>query len=75
MIGDTLVVGEALELIMVEGPRRGLHLNVDKTEVFWPKEDPRSMLAGVFPPKIARPVYVVRVDLLVWIPSSVVSSL
>ncbi|GJY71317.1 hypothetical protein Tco_0475020 [Tanacetum coccineum] len=25
-----------------DGPRCGLHLNVDKTELFWPKEDPRS---------------------------------
>ncbi|GJR00108.1 hypothetical protein Tco_0523092 [Tanacetum coccineum] len=42
IIGDTLVVGKVLELIMKDGPRYGLHLNVDKTEVFWPKEDPRS---------------------------------
>ena len=34
IIGDTLVVGKALELIMADGPRRGLHLNVGKTEVF-----------------------------------------
>nr|GEU60682.1 hypothetical protein [Tanacetum cinerariifolium] len=29
---------------MEDGPRCGLHLNVDKTEIFWPKEDPRSRL-------------------------------
>ncbi|GJU26880.1 zinc finger, CCHC-type containing protein [Tanacetum coccineum] len=52
-IGDTLVVGKVLELIMEDGPRCGLHLNVNKTEVFWPKEDPRSRLVGVFPPNIA----------------------
>jgi hypothetical protein len=39
IIGDTLVVGKVLEMIMMDGPSRGLHLNVDKTEVFWPKED------------------------------------
>ncbi|GJR43766.1 DNA helicase [Tanacetum coccineum] len=32
IIGDTLVVGKALELIMKDGPSSGLHLNVDKTE-------------------------------------------
>ncbi|GJT70041.1 hypothetical protein Tco_1029327 [Tanacetum coccineum] len=31
----------------VMGPGCGLHLNVDKTKVFWPKEDPRSRLAGI----------------------------
>ncbi|GJX26536.1 hypothetical protein Tco_0232832 [Tanacetum coccineum] len=37
-----------------------LHLNVDKTKVFWPKEDPRSRLAGIFPPNIARPLHGVK---------------
>ncbi len=41
---------------MAEGPRFGLHVNVAKTEVFWPSEDPRSRLPGVFPTSIARPV-------------------
>ncbi|GJX61187.1 hypothetical protein Tco_0294087 [Tanacetum coccineum] len=49
-----------LELIMEDGPRCGLHLNVDKIEVFWPKEDPRSRLVGVFPPNIARPLHGVK---------------
>nr|GEY47173.1 ABC transporter A family member 9-like [Tanacetum cinerariifolium] len=40
-----VVVGKVLELIMEDGPGCGLHLNVDKTEVFWPKEEPRSRLA------------------------------
>nr|GEV09755.1 hypothetical protein [Tanacetum cinerariifolium] len=57
IIGDTLVMGKVLELIMKDGPRRGLHLNVNKTEVFWPREDPRSRLAGVFPPTISRPLH------------------
>ncbi|GJY10531.1 hypothetical protein Tco_0378716 [Tanacetum coccineum] len=56
IVGDTLVVGEVLKLIMKEGPRCGLHLNVDKIEVFWLKEDPRSRLTGVFPPNISRPL-------------------
>ncbi|GKB82154.1 hypothetical protein Tco_0949049, partial [Tanacetum coccineum] len=60
IVGDTLVVGKVLELIMEDGPRRGLHLNVDKTKVFWPREDPRSRLVGVFPPSIARPLHGVK---------------
>ncbi|GJX46239.1 hypothetical protein Tco_0271429 [Tanacetum coccineum] len=31
--------------------------NVDKTENFLPKKDPRSRLVGVFPPNIARPLH------------------
>nr|GEV07016.1 initiator tRNA phosphoribosyl transferase [Tanacetum cinerariifolium] len=57
---DTLVVGKVLELIIEDGPCRGLYLNVDKTEVFLPKEDPRSSLAGIFPPNIARPLHGVK---------------
>ncbi|GJR71342.1 hypothetical protein Tco_0083707 [Tanacetum coccineum] len=60
IIGDTVVVGKVLELIMEDGPGCGLHLNVDKTEVFWPKEDPRSRLTGIFPPNIARPLHGVK---------------
>ncbi|GJU02808.1 reverse transcriptase domain-containing protein [Tanacetum coccineum] len=60
IVGDTMVVGKVLELIMEDGPGCGLHLNVDKTEVFWPKEDPRSRLAGIFPPNIARPLHGVK---------------
>nr|GEV87062.1 hypothetical protein [Tanacetum cinerariifolium] len=60
IVGDTLVVENVLELIMNDGPECGLHLNVDKTKVFWPKEDPRSRLAGVFPPNIARPIHGVK---------------
>ncbi|GJV31742.1 hypothetical protein Tco_1392142 [Tanacetum coccineum] len=47
IVGDTLVVGKVLELITEDGPRCGLHLNVDKIELFWPKEDPRSSNALV----------------------------
>ncbi|GKC27013.1 hypothetical protein Tco_1034307 [Tanacetum coccineum] len=67
IIGDTLVVGEVLKVIIEDGPCRGLHLNVDKTKVFWPKEDPRSRFAGVFPPNIARPLHDVK---LLGVPAS-----
>ncbi|XP_074288414.1 uncharacterized protein LOC141613573 [Silene latifolia] len=56
IVGDTLVVGKVLELILEDGPRYGLNLNVDKTGVFWPSEDPRRRHPGVFPPSIARPL-------------------
>nr|GEV92316.1 hypothetical protein [Tanacetum cinerariifolium] len=31
---------------MEDGSGPSLHLNVDKTKVFWPKEDPQSILTG-----------------------------
>ena len=49
IIGDTLVVGKVLELIMVDGPRCGLHLNVDKTEVFFAKGRPQKQVCRCFP--------------------------
>nr|GEV05717.1 hypothetical protein [Tanacetum cinerariifolium] len=52
IVGDTLVVCKVLDLITGDGSRCGLHLNVDKTEFCWPKEDPRSRLVGVFPPNM-----------------------
>ena len=55
ILGDALVVGKVLQLIMEDGPCLGLHLNVEKTDVFWPIEDPRSRLVGVFPPDSVRP--------------------
>ncbi|GJZ39756.1 hypothetical protein Tco_0586319 [Tanacetum coccineum] len=60
IVGDTMVVGKVLELIIKDGLGCGLHLNVDKTEVFWPKEDPRSRLACIFSPNIARPLHGVK---------------
>jgi hypothetical protein len=56
IVGDTLMVAKALDIIRTEGPARGLFLNVDKTELFWPVEDPRSRVEGVFPINIARPL-------------------
>ncbi|GKD32075.1 hypothetical protein Tco_1242853 [Tanacetum coccineum] len=60
IIGDTLIVGDFLKVIMDIRPCQGLHLNVDKPEVFWPKEDPRSKFASVFLPNIARPLHGVK---------------
>nr|GEU31156.1 hypothetical protein [Tanacetum cinerariifolium] len=60
IVGDTLVVEKVLELIMKDGSRCGLHLKVDKTEIFWPKEDYRSRLEGVFPSNISRPLHGVK---------------
>ncbi|GJZ46048.1 hypothetical protein Tco_0593644 [Tanacetum coccineum] len=56
IVGDTLVVGKVLELIMEDGPRYGLHLNVDITEVFWPVEDPRSRLKGLVMKRVAKTI-------------------
>jgi hypothetical protein len=77
IIGDTLVVGKVLELIMMDGPSCGLHINVDKTEVFWSKEDPRIRYVGVFPPHISRPLHGVKLlgGPPAWILSLVVSLL
>ncbi|GKA02466.1 hypothetical protein Tco_0675131 [Tanacetum coccineum] len=60
IVGDTLVIGKVLELITKDGPRCGLYLNIDKTKIFWPNEDPRSKLEGVFPPNISRPLHGVK---------------
>ncbi|GJX01403.1 hypothetical protein Tco_0185316 [Tanacetum coccineum] len=60
IVGDTLVMGKVLELVMKDGPRCGIHLNVGKTEVFWLKEDPKSRLAGIFPPNISWPLHGVK---------------
>ncbi|GKE06168.1 putative reverse transcriptase domain-containing protein [Tanacetum coccineum] len=45
---------------MEDGLGCGLHLNVDKLKFFLPKEDPRSRLAGIFPPNIALPLHGVK---------------
>nr|GEZ95283.1 hypothetical protein [Tanacetum cinerariifolium] len=60
VIKDTLVVGEVLKVIMEDGPHRSLHLNVDITNGFWPKEDQRSRFVSVFPPNIASPLHGVK---------------
>ncbi|GKB40002.1 putative reverse transcriptase domain-containing protein [Tanacetum coccineum] len=60
IVGDTMFFGKVLELITKDGPGCGLHLNIDKTGVFWPKEDPRSRLVGIFPPNIAQSLHGVK---------------
>ncbi|GJV17233.1 hypothetical protein Tco_1362556 [Tanacetum coccineum] len=56
IVGDTLMVAKALDIIKSNGPNRGLFLNVDKTELFWPVKDPRGRVEGVFPINISRPL-------------------
>ncbi|GKB56081.1 putative reverse transcriptase domain-containing protein, partial [Tanacetum coccineum] len=59
IVGDTLVVRKVLELIIEDGPRCGLHLNVDKTEFFGQK---KTLEAGlkVFFLNISRPMHGVK---------------
>lgn len=54
IIGDTLEVSKALKIIQNEGSTRGLHLNINKTDFFWPNSDPRSFEDGDFPADIGR---------------------
>ncbi|GJS21970.1 hypothetical protein Tco_0450602 [Tanacetum coccineum] len=56
IIGDTLMVTKALEIIMTDALTRGLFLNVDKIELFRPVEDPRGRMESVFPINISRPL-------------------
>nr|GEZ97617.1 hypothetical protein [Tanacetum cinerariifolium] len=56
IVGDTLMVAKALDIIKTKGPARGLFLNVDKTGIFWPMEDPRSRVEGFFLINISRPL-------------------
>ncbi|XP_026413120.1 uncharacterized protein LOC113308884 [Papaver somniferum] len=58
--GDTLEVAKALKIIQKEGPERGLVVNINKTEIFWPSPDPRSNMVGVFPSTISRHVLGVK---------------
>nr|GEV28789.1 hypothetical protein [Tanacetum cinerariifolium] len=60
IIGDTLVVGKVLELIIEDGPSCVCISTSIKLRFFWPKEDPRSRLAGVFPSNIVGPLHGVK---------------
>ncbi|XP_026419982.1 uncharacterized protein LOC113315959 [Papaver somniferum] len=55
IVGDTLMVAKDLDIIRQEGVHLGLHLNVSKSEHFWPSVDSRGLDDGVFPPDIHRP--------------------
>ncbi|XP_026403713.1 uncharacterized protein LOC113299002 [Papaver somniferum] len=54
IVGDTMEVSKALKIIQTNGPARGLHVNVTKTEVFWPSLDLRRDLEDVFPVNIGK---------------------
>ncbi|GKD95982.1 putative reverse transcriptase domain-containing protein, partial [Tanacetum coccineum] len=46
IVGDTLMVAKALHIMKTNGPACGLFFNVDKTELSWHVEDPRSRAGG-----------------------------
>ncbi|XP_026383543.1 uncharacterized protein LOC113279040 [Papaver somniferum] len=50
--GDTLEVYKAFKILQDVGPSYGLHLNIAKTELFWPSFDPRRESA--FPVNIGK---------------------
>nr|GEX77983.1 hypothetical protein [Tanacetum cinerariifolium] len=56
IVGDTLMVAKALDIIMIDALARELFFNVDKTELFWPVGDPRSRAGDVFPINVSHPV-------------------
>ncbi|XP_026384772.1 uncharacterized protein LOC113280347 [Papaver somniferum] len=58
---DTMEVAKALKIIQTNGPLRGLHLNVAKTEIFWPSFDPRRDVKGTFPTEIGKPSIGVKI--------------
>ncbi|XP_026456110.1 uncharacterized protein LOC113357059 isoform X3 [Papaver somniferum] len=50
--GDTMEVSKALKILQEDGPVYGLHLNISKTELFWPSYDPRRDSDTAFPANI-----------------------
>ncbi|XP_026458438.1 uncharacterized protein LOC113358943 [Papaver somniferum] len=52
--GDTMEVSKDLKIIHEEGPSYGLHLNISKTEIFWPSYDPRRYIESAFPHNIGK---------------------
>ncbi|KAK2443431.1 hypothetical protein QL285_014538 [Trifolium repens] len=56
LIGDSVEVAKALDIIREIGPGLGLHLNIRKTEIFWPSCDGSKLLKGLFPSDIGRPL-------------------
>ena len=55
IIGNVVEVAKALDIINAHGPSLGLHLNIKKTEVFWPTCDGLKSQEGLFPRGIGRP--------------------
>ncbi|GKF64373.1 putative reverse transcriptase domain-containing protein, partial [Tanacetum coccineum] len=60
IIGDTIEVAKAIDIIRAEGPRLGLELNIKKTEVFWPSCNGVKVKEGLFPRDIGRPTLGVK---------------
>ncbi|KAK2443362.1 hypothetical protein QL285_014474 [Trifolium repens] len=56
IIGDLEEVAKSLDIISEAGPGLGLHLNIRKTEIFWPSCDGRKLRDGLFPSDIGRPL-------------------
>ncbi|XP_052622301.1 uncharacterized protein LOC128127679 [Lactuca sativa] len=48
LIGDSEEVAKALDIIKAIGPKLGLQLNINKTELFWPSSDGRKLREGLF---------------------------
>ncbi|PWA46516.1 reverse transcriptase domain-containing protein [Artemisia annua] len=55
IIGDSVQVAKALDIISWDGPSLGLQFNIRKTEVFWPSCDGGKIRPGLFPSDISRP--------------------
>ncbi len=55
IIGDAGEVARALDILRVNGPDMGLHLNLSKTEVFWPSCDGQKQRVDLFPAALRRP--------------------
>lgn len=53
LIGETNEVDKALQILRKNGPEKGLKLNIQKTEFFWPQTDP--ICTQSFPSEISRP--------------------
>ncbi|GJU45530.1 hypothetical protein Tco_1202796 [Tanacetum coccineum] len=53
-------VVKAIDIIRAEGPRLGLKLNINKTEVFWPSCNRVKVKDGLFPRDIGRPMLGVK---------------
>lgn len=56
LVGDSLEIAKAYDIIRVEGPSRGLFLNSSKSEIFWPLKDERVDIPGLFPVDIKKHV-------------------
>jgi hypothetical protein len=60
IVGDSRDVAKALDIIREIGPGLGLHLNIRKTEIFWPSCDGNKLREGLFPSDVGRPALGVK---------------